>query len=1160
MNCQAPSKEYTHIVSVYGRNEAMAMAQAASEGKPILIRHNGNLVESKLFNKIRKTITDPILAWKTYINTLYYYSTDTRSEVDEFYEPLDYNVPTKEKRSSIESPTDILRKPSSQSEIADKRIMEMITALDKNISASLSKGGNVKTARLYNLLESLKDEASTKALLEFMLYSMKYIYYLKNKLATDYSNLSDIGEGYEADSLRAAEFLRITEGINDVFGLYLTDRTTSRIIDRYGIDTLLKGLVASRTEIATRLEVLDKEYIAKKIAEAAPRMREQFIEDKQKEFAKFKPVSFWKGATEDWKKARDKYVEEQLELNKTTIANEEIGYARRIVNARTAPIGSLSSWIIAGHGLNDEVIQYAHQRIADTNFENRELTDGKVRQIAEVYQDFDTATKARTTQQEKYEEMLEDRLKVDKNGFVEYDSNGNPIVEKAKVKKSRWMVGAYYNQWQEERSRRENLVSEAKTNGNMEQSEALEKELEDWYSKNATWDSETNTPVPNEKWANPQYKKLLTLEKSNPAIFKMYTTLVETMSEADDMLPARSLGMGLKVPQVEKDFYEKQSTEGLLSGIKLAWQQTWSVRKDEDIYGDIGESMGKVHQALLHRGSANIPLYYRRDVDLDNLSYDLATGVALAYDNAANFMLKAEVQGELEMLKRVAGDRKVFTGKGVVGPYRIGDEFDPNIETFYKDDKRYSRRFSGSEAKEGTASDEYKALASLLDDQLYGRSSATSASIDKLTRNLMVYTGNQMLGLNWPSGARNLVMGHLQNWIMASSNGLITNKDWVIGLILAGGKSGVWVVEAGQDFGKVKPKSLTGLLAEKFNAYSSWSVVDRKFANGAAFKQLIKGSALNIFNGAAEHTVQSALMYSVLNTIEVDSTKGKIKLHEAYEIGKDGRLKVKDGVTMPENLEKLVSRKIADFKRRAQGNYDSETRAMAQRYAAGKLLFMFRKWMPDGIKRRYRGITSWDTFWNAHTTKASERYFNMNTGKFEEGAYLTTWRLIRGFADDFMRFQFDTSRYVYAKRSELTDQDIANIHSTVKELALVALTALLAAGLKRAYDDEDDKIRKRRLAWWAYFAGSINSELSFFVNPDDTLKLTRNPSAVIKTLENIQGAFYAAMPWAWGAEYEGGRLAGQSKLNYKISQLLPGVRMRDFDPEFANQFIFKSRF
>ena len=332
----------------------------------------------------------------------------------------------------------------------------------------------------------------------------------------------------------------------------------------------------------------------------------------------------------------------------------------------------------------------------------------------------------------------------------------------------------------------------------------------------------------------------------------------------------------------------------------------------------------------------------------------------------------------------------------------------------------------------------------------------------------MGYTGSLMLGFNYSSWIRNDLQGHIQNFIEANGRGQISKEDLNVAKKLYYKDNLAGFAQVMGDVGRVKPDSYTGKLVDKFDAFTEWNVMNRKYSDNTWIRRFGKLSHINFLNNMAEHTIQGQLMYAVLNTYEVTNKEGKkVKLHSAYEI-KEGLLVAKEGYEITPDLEFQVSEKIRDLKKKLQGNYDVRNKAMAQRYVAGQLVMMFRKWMPTGAKRRWRGISSWDDFVNIHKKEKDTQYYNLATGEFEEGIYTTTWRFMRGVVSDFGTMDRDIRNTIMYRWNDLTAQDKGNIIKTVSEM-MVATFAFVTAGLaKSALEDEDDPTRKKFLAMYAY--------------------------------------------------------------------------------------------
>ena len=121
---------------------------------------------------------------------------------------------------------------------------------------------------------------------------------------------------------------------------------------------------------------------------------------------------------------------------------------------------------------------------------------------------------------------------------------------------------------------------------------------------------------------------------------------------------------------------------------------------------------------------------------------------------------------------------------------------------------------------------------------------------------------------------------------------------------------------------------------------------------------------------AGEHYMQSRTLLAYMNHYKLkDSTGKKISLYDAYEVVKeeqngvvvDAKLVLKQGLTKLDGTEFTaadssdITYKVAKINQSLHGIYNNADKNAMQRYALGRLAFIFRKWMVPHYNRRFKG-------------------------------------------------------------------------------------------------------------------------------------------------------------------------------------------------------------
>jgi hypothetical protein len=216
------------------------------------------------------------------------------------------------------------------------------------------------------------------------------------------------------------------------------------------------------------------------------------------------------------------------------------------------------------------------------------------------------------------------------------------------------------------------------------------------------------------------------------------------------------------------------------------------------------------------------------------------------------------------------------------------------------------------------------------------------------------------------------------------------------------------------------------------------------------------------------------------------------------------------------------------------GQYTSDIQAHAQRYALGKLGFFLRKWMIPGYLRRFRGIKNFYKASDAELAEADQFYSHDQKDNIE-GYYISTSRFISKIINDMKEDKFN----IIKSWSELTPKQKAGIRKSIADVSFMIMI-MLAYSVMKAEDDDDDILAR-------YLLRRQQSELMFFADPRESLKIAQTPTAAVGNLKQLIRTFDQMLPWNFNEVYEQGPYRGDSKLYHSFKKLLPRIKtMEDF--------------
>ena len=306
----------------------------------------------------------------------------------------------------------------------------------------------------------------------------------------------------------------------------------------------------------------------------------------------------------------------------------------------------------------------------------------------------------------------------------------------------------------------------------------------------------------------------------------------------------------------------------------------------------------------------------------------------------------------------------------------------------------------------------------------------------------------------------------------------------------------------------------------------------REISNSVG-KRLINTSSLYAMMKSGDHQTYVCMMLAMMLDTKVKDKSGKeYNLYEAYELDKQtGVIKLKDGIELSNKgrIDHSFKEKLDMINQRLHGVYNSFDRPMAERYAQGRLVSMFRKFVVPGLKRRYKGIG-----------------VDHNTGTVSEGFYNTFFRLA-------IQEYSELKNFVFMQENNLTPTEKANVKRFLYEAGMILLLGAIVMGLAALYEGSDDPEDKRMIGLPLYLAYRLRSELMFYnpTSPGDMLRILRSPTVTFSMVERI-AKFLGQVSDPFG-EYEGTYgiwEKGDNKLKARTLQLF-GITGKSLHPDLA---------
>ena len=572
-------------------------------------------------------------------------------------------------------------------------------------------------------------------------------------------------------------------------------------------------------------------------------------------------------------------------------------------------------------------------------------------------------------------------------------------------------------------------------------------------------------------YTNSKYKAIM----ADPRKKKFYEGIMKIYKKHQDKLGAAGHQLGKDsfsdvsyfLPSIRKIDRDRVMEKGLLPTFKEWWIDGTDITEtDKHIYGPQWETIGGRQRKV-------VPAFYTNAVDQKDVSLDITSSMLQFVAMANTYEAKASIQAEIQMMVDVIESRKTDltspSGLKVINILAKG----LGIEQ--------------PRSKEGYETNNFKHLMSFLDQNVFGEKAVKhqfsvfgkTFEANKLAGKLAGYTAMNALAFNLLQGVNQNVLDNIIGWGEAAAGQFIDRKSALVG------KRVYWSKGGGiGDLGKIAPTTFVGQMNDTYDMIQGqFKKSTGKNVTGSKAKKLFSSDAMFFLQHGAEHEVQVSRGLGVLQFMKAKDKNGKqLKNPDGSDMTMldahsqvNGRLKIDDRV---DNFNKVkFMNRLHGINKRTNGVYNDFDASHLKRHWGGKLLMLFRGWMAPGYRRRFGHGETWHS--------------DHELGALTQGTYLTFWKMLRD--------SFKTQSNQYKNMSELEKQ---NVRRSMVEINAFIGTLLLGFGLAlMAGDDEEEN--SWLLNFLMYQNRRLQSELMFYVNPEETWRLLKSPTATVRPLENI---------------------------------------------------------
>lgn len=642
------------------------------------------------------------------------------------------------------------------------------------------------------------------------------------------------------------------------------------------------------------------------------------------------------------------------------------------------------------------------------------------------------------------------------------------------------------------------------------------------------YDSEFTIPD-FEKFENQKYKSMNLSQKA------YYNFMVATYFKAQERGP---LMPTYRIPSVAKSGFERTLEKGVLNYLNY-------IRKDS--FQELSEDIDRYGETRTSSGVKIIPMLYSNEMNIDDVSLDLLSSV-LKYDSAS-LIYEAQSKSQpfaesiLSVVKETLPKQTDSLGRKTVN--KLAQKI-PGI----------SDNLKFLNVEDGT-NNIYFLMNAFFDTQVYGIKRIpytisvgnTVIKVDKVADMIKGFASKtQIGGFNLLGGIANSLQANVSTMIEAAAKQYISDKSMVWAKKEYYKNSMAYI----NDLRTGVATSFLGQLSELYDPMQgNYRDQYGRRISKTMFKKLMSTNSWYFLHKAGEHAIQTQMFLAFLKDTKILIDGKESSLYDAYELGSNGKIKLKEGVKLPGKLSKngLVSitmqNRIHAINKRVNGVYNEFDSPELKRHWYGSLLFMYRDYLVPGFKRRYKSLTM------------DQEYSDYN-----EGYWRTFFRVLKSDYKKLARYSLglDKPNTVVGKFER------ENVARAARELAIIFGTGMLAIilnSLMKAADDEDKDKFKHLL----YLTMKLNQELGAYgtigdpqnwgiPNVQEIFRTLSQPTVAYGTVKRLFKVYTILTTDPLGVyQKETGIFEkGDSKLLAALMKLF-GITGVNFDPEESIKYM-----
>jgi hypothetical protein len=646
---------------------------------------------------------------------------------------------------------------------------------------------------------------------------------------------------------------------------------------------------------------------------------------------------------------------------------------------------------------------------------------------------------------------------------------------------------------------KENKITEIATKFvNKAQSETLNK----WIKENNNI-YEYNLPV--DKWIDSQWREIKLGKYKGTAIEEFYDLYTSTMEEIEEMLPFDIKGN--YIADFKRSFLNQIINTGI-GNMKLgkSFMESISIGYDEAEINKVNPFTGEYVRNIPILGKKAMPFTEREEFTQNEKSYDLGYSLSVFFESAVRYNELHAIENTVQTARDILLNQKkqltTSTGQLAKGGFNLTKVSKGLEESLAQFDYFINSTFYGRSEDQGVGVN-VKGNSFTEKLGLLKKDDEATISIVKGLNSILRYTGLNNLGYNLFSPVTNLGGGKIMQGLMAIGGRWFSLKDYNFATA---------VVTAGP-FSKLHPD------IEKAHLF-----IDMFKLQSSEYQQELKTKAATGFKGLPEVLRPMGMMAGTEANMQntgliamIKSGKSNIKWDE-WEV-KNNKLEY-IGVNKPSEGElEAFRQKVIHVNGRALGNMNPDDRIRLKQSFLGRAVIQHRGWIPAMLEAHY-----------------SDRHYDYQLQEYVEGRVNSL------------------AKYIIKSMNGAKVDEIEKVgaREAITEIGAMIATYLLYAALRGS---DEDKERRRRLAYWIRIANRLNGEITFFSPLEFSSKhqILISPAPSISTIEKFGRVLDNIYKVTTGDEEVSKR--AQKSTGKKIRQMIPFWSQGE---RFADEAIIKN--